>query len=207
MRLDTDHVLNLLCGPFRLRARQIDLVDDRHDLKAVVHREIDVCKRLRLDPLRRIHNQYSAFTSRQRTADLIVEVHVPGRVDEIKHISFAVGMRIEHPHRRGFDRDAALALDVHRVEQLLRHISGGDGVRQLHHPVGQRRFAVVDMRDDGKIPNQFVGVSHVIPSHISGFIILYLDMECKNEPFASYALASNANTAALFSTAACEITS
>ena len=55
---------------------------------------------------------------------------------------------------------------------------------QFHHPVGQRRFAVVDVRDDGEIPDQFVGVCHMLPSRIfSGFIILYPLQECNNEPF------------------------
>ena len=53
--------------------------------------------------------------------------------------------------RLRLDGDAALALDVHRVEHLLDHVALGDGAGRLDQPVGERRFAMVDMGDDGEI--------------------------------------------------------
>jgi len=52
------------------------------------------------------------------------------------------------------------ALEVHRVENLLLHVAVGDGAAKLDQPVGQRRFAVVDMGDDGEIAD-VGGVGHV----------------------------------------------
>ena len=51
------------------------------------------------------------------------------------------------------DRDAALALELHGVEQLLAHVPLGDGAGQLEDAVGERRLAVVDVRDDREVAN------------------------------------------------------
>ena len=59
----------------------------------------------------------------------------------------------------GLDGDAALALDVHRVEQLLLHVAGGDGPGGLDQPVGERGLAVVDVGDDGEVAD-VRGVGH-----------------------------------------------
>jgi hypothetical protein len=49
------------------------------------------------------------------------------------------------------DGDATLTLEVHVVEHLpLGYLYG---FRMFEQPVGQGRFAVVDMRDDTKIPD------------------------------------------------------
>ena len=56
-----------------------------------------------------------------------------------------------HPHGLALDGDPALALDVHPVEVLR---PGGplvDDAGELEHPVGQRRLAVVDVRDDAEV--------------------------------------------------------
>ena len=54
------------------------------------------------------------------------------------------------PHVLGLDRDAPLALEVHRVEVLGAHVAGVDGAGQLEDAVGERRLAVVDVGDDAE---------------------------------------------------------
>ncbi len=51
------------------------------------------------------------------------------------------------------DGDPALALDVHIVEHLgvAGHLAVGEAAGRLDQPVGERRLAVVDMRDDAEI--------------------------------------------------------
>src|SRR5262245_55115751 len=56
------------------------------------------------------------------------------------------------------DGDAALALEIHRVEHLRFHLAGLKRAGDLEKPVGERRFAVIDVRDDGEIPD--VGLIH-----------------------------------------------
>ena len=75
---------------FRLRARQVDLVDDRDDLEVVLDREIGVGERLRFDALRRVDQQQRAFARGQRSRHLVAEVHVPGRVDQVEDVLLAV---------------------------------------------------------------------------------------------------------------------
>ena len=70
----------------RLRARQIDLVDDRDDLEVVLDRQVGVGERLRLDALRRVDEQQRAFARGQRPRDFVGEVDVPGRVDQVEDV-------------------------------------------------------------------------------------------------------------------------
>jgi hypothetical protein len=57
----------------------------------------------------------------------------------------------EHADSLGLDRDPALALELHRVEQLLLHIAVGDGVGRLQDAIGQRRLPMVDVGDDREV--------------------------------------------------------
>src|SRR5580658_7725461 len=49
------------------------------------------------------------------------------------------------------NRDAALALEVHRIERLLFEVARGDGAGDLEQPVGEGRLPMVDVRDDAKV--------------------------------------------------------
>src|ERR671913_354635 len=49
------------------------------------------------------------------------------------------------------DRDPALALELHRVEQLLLHVAVGDRVGRLQDAIGQRRLPMVDGGDDREV--------------------------------------------------------
>ena len=59
-------------------------------------------------------------------------------VNQIEHIALSVGMSIEHPDGSGLNGNTALTLNIHRIEELLLHIAGVDGVGVLHKPVGKR---------------------------------------------------------------------
>ena len=81
-----------------------------------------------------------------------------GRIHEIEDIGLAVFGFVREPHRLRFDRDAALALDIHRVEDLLHHVALGQSAGFLDQTIRKRRFAVVDMGNNGKIANLVKGV-------------------------------------------------
>ena len=82
-----------------------------------------------------------------------------GRVDQIQRVALAVRRGVEEPHRASLDRDAALALEIHVVEELGLHLARRDRARQLQQAIGKRRFAVIDVRDDGEIADAGVGHS------------------------------------------------
>ena len=87
----------------------------------------------------------------------------PGRVDQVQLVALphhADGLRL--------DRDPALALEVHRVEQLLAHLAAGDGVGDLEDAVGERRLAVVDVRDDREVADLALVHGHVSVAAASG---------------------------------------
>src|SRR5205085_7285238 len=64
-------------------------------------------------------------------------------------------------HGLSLDRDAPLALELHRVEQLGTHVAGRDGVRDLENPVGKRRLPMVDVGDDREVAD--LALVHVRP--------------------------------------------
>ena len=82
-----------------------------------------------------------------------------GGINQIEHVSFAIICLIINTHRIGFDCDAALAFDIHRVKQLLFHIAVFDGSGFLNQTVCQSGFSMVDMRHNGKVSN-FVKLCH-----------------------------------------------
>ena len=126
--------------------RKIDLVHDRHDLELVLDREVRVRERLRLDPLRRVDDEHGPLARLQRARHLVGEVDMARRIDQVQLMALP-----GDAHRLGLDRDPALALEIHRIEQLRAHVAVGDGVRELQNPVGQGRFPVVDVGDDREV--------------------------------------------------------
>ena len=160
--VEADHLLDLLLDALGLGGRKVDLVEDGHDLVAGVDRLIDIGERLRLDALRGVDDEQRPLAGLQRARHLIGEVDMAGRVHQIENIVFSVLRPIMQAHRLRLDGDAALALDVHRIEHLLDHLARGERPGLLDQPVGERRLAVVDMRDDREIADvvEFVGAAH-----------------------------------------------
>ena len=146
-------LLDLAHHALGIGGRQIDLVDHRNDRQVVLEREMIVGQRLRLDALRGIDDEHRAFAGRQRARDFVREIDVSGRVDQVELVLLAVARSIVERNRVHANRDAALALEVHRVERLLFEVSRRDGARDLEQPVGERRLAVIDVRDDAEVAN------------------------------------------------------
>ena len=80
--------------PIDVGRRQVDLVEDRDDLEVVLEREVDVGDRLRLDALRRVDDEQRALAGGEAARHLVVEVDVPGRVDQVELVVGAVLARV-----------------------------------------------------------------------------------------------------------------
>jgi hypothetical protein len=67
----------------------------------------------------------------------------------------AVGVWAEHAHPSGLelDRDAALALNVHVVKELLLQVALRHRLRHLQETVRERRLPVVDVRNNTEVPH------------------------------------------------------
>ena len=137
--------------PVRLGAGQVDLVDHRDQLQAVLDRQVGVGDGLGLDPLGGVDDQQRPLAGGEAARDLVGEVDVAGRVDQVQVVGLAVGGPVLDPHRLRLDRDPALALEVHRVEHLRLHFLRVDGAGDLEDAVGQGRLAVVDVGDDREV--------------------------------------------------------
>ena len=157
---DREDVLELLHDELGLGRGKVDLVDDRDDREPLAQREVDVGQRLGLDPLRRVDDEDRALARLEAAADLVREVDVAGRVDEVEAVQEAVGRLVLEAHRARLDRDPLLLLEVHRVQDLARHLARVDGVRHLEQAVRERGLAVIDVRDDREVPQSGLGDGH-----------------------------------------------
>ena len=157
---DREDVLELLDDHLRLGRGQVDLVEDRDDRQPEPQREVDVGEGLGLDALGGVDDEDGALAGLQAAADLVGEVDVARRVDEVEAVGQAVGGRVLEAHGAGLDGDAVLALKVHGVEDLARHLARVDRVGQLQKSVSEGRLAVIDVRDDREIPEAFLRDGH-----------------------------------------------
>ena len=164
--IESDRALDHLLRARNVGALQVDLVDDGNDFEAVIDRQVRIRQRLRLDALRGVHDQQRAFAGGQRARNLVGKIDVPGRVDQVELVSLAILRGVHHADGVGLDGDAALALQVHRVQNLLLHFAHGERPGQLQQAVGQRGFPVVNVRNNRKISD--AGASMRIASILTG---------------------------------------
>ena len=113
--------------------------------------EVGVGEGLGFDSLRGVDDEERAFAGGEGARDFVGKINVTGSVDEIELVGLAVVRGIHHADGVGFDGDAALAFEVHGIENLGLHFAGGEGAGKFEQAVGERGFAVVDMRDDREV--------------------------------------------------------
>ena len=69
-------------------------------VEVVVRREVGVGERLRLDALRRVDDEDGALAGRERARDLVGEVDVARRVDQVQDVLVPVLRRVAGGSRR-----------------------------------------------------------------------------------------------------------
>ena len=137
--------------------RSILLITGTH-LEVVLHRQVEIGHGLGLDPLRGVDQQQRTLAGHQRPSHLVGEIDVTGSVDQIQLIGLAVLGRVVEGDGVALDRDAALALDVHRVQDLVAKVAFVHAAAVLDQAVGQGGLAVVDVGDDAEVAD----VLHVV---------------------------------------------
>ena len=130
---------------------QVDLVDGRHNVQVSTHREGSVRDGLRLDPLGGVHHEHGTLAGGKRARDLIREVNVSRRVDEVELVALAIVGVVAYAHGVRLDGDAALPLDVHGVEHLGGEVPLLHRMGKLEDTVRDRGLAVVDVGDDREV--------------------------------------------------------
>ena len=146
--------LELLVHRGNVGVRQIDLVDHRNDRESLLVREMHIRDGLRLDALRGIDDEQRPFARRERSRNFISEIDVPRRIEQVKPVFFSRPRGVTHRDRVRLDRDPALALEIHRIEQLILLVALVDRAGAVEQSIRERGLAVIDMRDDAEIPGQ-----------------------------------------------------
>jgi hypothetical protein len=106
-------------------------------------------------PLRRVHEEEHAVRHAEHALDLAAEVGVAGGVDQVDLDRLARGrVEVVDGDVLREDRDAALALQGVGVEQgVLGHLAVAEVAALAQQGVHQRRLAVIDVGNDGNIPD------------------------------------------------------
>ena len=130
----------------------------------MLQRKINVCHRLRLNALRRIHNQNRTVASRKGTGHFIVKVHVSGSINQIENILLPVIRMVNQADRLRLDGDSALTLHLDIVQDLLFHLAIGKYAGHLDHTVCQGRLPVVNVCHNTEIADSLLIVSYFICS-------------------------------------------
>ena len=74
-----------------------------------------------------------------------------GRIDEIQPVCFSIVGVVLKRHALGLDRNSPLALEIHRIQNLLGHLAIRQSTTPLYETIGKRRLAVIDVSNDRKI--------------------------------------------------------
>ena len=82
---------------------------------------------------------------------------MPRRIEQIQPIGLTRLACVTHRHRMRLNCDPPLPFQVHRIKKLVLPLALLDRAGALQQPVRQRRFAVIDVRDDAKIARQLNG--------------------------------------------------
>jgi len=149
---EVDHLILHLVDHRRVH---VDLVQHGDDLQIVSHGQIEVRDGLRLNALRGVDHQQRPFARGDGARHLVGEVHVPRGVDQVERVSLSVAGRVLHLDGMALDGDALFAFEVHVIEHLRLHFALVQRVGLFQQPVGERRFAVVDMGYDAEIADVF----------------------------------------------------
>ena len=149
----TDDILHLFGGGIRVSAGQVNLIQDGHNFQVVVNGQVAVGQRLGFHALAGIHHQDGTLTGSQAAADFVLKVNVARRVDQVEFVFLAVIGVVVHGNGAGFDGNAALAFQLHVVQNLVLHGALVHAVGQLQNTVRQGGLAVVNVGNNGKITN------------------------------------------------------
>ena len=151
---DGENVFDLFFDALGLGGGEIDFIDDGKNFEIVVGGEESVGHGLGFDALAGVHDEEGAFAGGEGARNFVGEVHVAGSVNEVELVFAGVAGGVVEADGFGFDGDAALALEVHGIEELGVHFALGERAGELEEAVGQGGFAVVDVRDDAEIADE-----------------------------------------------------
>ena len=168
VRGNRENVFNLFFYEIDLRGGKINLVDDRKNREVVARSEKCVGNGLRFNTLRSVDDEQRAFASGERARNFVRKIHVARRIDQIQAIGIAIFGFVMEANAFRLDGDAALAFQVHGIENLRRHFALGEAARHFNQTIGKGGLAVIDMRDDAEISLELWVHVPVLPAGAEG---------------------------------------
>jgi hypothetical protein len=100
----------------------------------VLDGHVEVGDGLRLHALRGVYDEKSSLAGINGARDLVAEVDVPRRVNQVEHVAFSLVV-VFHLDGVALDGDATLPLQIHIVQHLpVCHL---DGIGVLEQAVGK----------------------------------------------------------------------
>jgi hypothetical protein len=96
-----------------IRTGEIDLVDDRDNLHALLYRQVGIRHGLCFDALCGINKEKRSLAGSKAARNFVGEINVPGRIDKIKGVFRPVAMSVFQSHRVTLDGNSALTLQIH----------------------------------------------------------------------------------------------
>lgn len=154
---DREDFLELLTAAWDVGGGEVDFIEDGDDGEFLLHGEVHVGHGLGFDALGGIDDEDGAFARGEGAGDLVGEVDVPGRVEEVELVGLPVLGLEGKGDGVGFDGNSFFALEVHGVEVLGLGLALGDRLCFFHEAIGQGRFAMIDVGDDGEVTGEFDG--------------------------------------------------
>jgi hypothetical protein len=123
LRIQPDHLLDLLSDTFRLGSRQVEFIYYRNNFEVVIQRQISIGQGLCFDSLGCVDNQQRALAGLQAARYFVSEIDVSRSIDEIELVIAAVLCLIGESDRVSFNRNPTLPFEVHRIEHLIHHFA------------------------------------------------------------------------------------
>ena len=80
---------------------------------------------------------------------------MPGRVDQVELVDLAIGGGVFEGDRIALDRDTALPLEIHAVEDLVTKFPVLDRAAGLDQAVCECRFPMIDVSYNSKVAYMF----------------------------------------------------
>ena len=118
MAVEPKGLLDLVLDFLRPRGLHVNFIERGNDGQIRANGRVGIGHGLRLHALGRVHQQDSPFAGSQAAGDLVVEIDVPGGIDQVEFVGLTVE-QVVNCDGAGFDCDAAFPFQVHIVEQLL----------------------------------------------------------------------------------------
>jgi hypothetical protein len=160
-----ERLVQVLLGDLQLKQSSVNLVDDNNWLDSLTKSLTQDGLGLDTDTFNTVNNDQSTISNTQSGGNLRGEVNVTWGIDQVNQERVTNGLLLDildiivndlgvKGDGGRLDSDTTLLLILSGIgETSLTSLSGRDNTGTLHQGVGQSRFTVIDVGNDGHVTN------------------------------------------------------